>query len=751
MKLHTDRNEVERSNVASESAFRIKTTAKAFDILSSGLYTDRILAVVRELSCNAYDAHVAANNPNPFEIHVPNSLEPWFHVKDMGTGLSDEDVMNLYSTYFDSTKTTSNDYIGALGLGSKSPFSYTKAFEVISRHEHVRRTYSIFINEDGVPTIARLGEFVTDEHNGLEVRITVKKDDFWTFQDKVRQALRWFPIKPTIVGATRFDWPEMPKESLSGKGWAMFDSDFTDNYSKMTAVQGNVAYKVDISNLNLNNADVRLLENCHVVGFFDIGELEVAASREEIRYDDRSKAALIARIKAVRAGILASVEERVKKLEDDGATLWTVMIALDRMGNEMFGHCSLFDEFIKPSKLSAIKWFLECDGSLKIPDLNGHSITGYSLGRGGDPSKTPIKRLTFGSGVNPSIDTVVFYNDMKTGGVSKITHYLRTVPEHNVAIVIRRLEETTLFEKPDPKNPTVMKKIVWTNEQYEEEYEKIVEALGNVVVKFASTDAPVPPRGRNGDYKTLALFQFEKINARRHGKSTIVWGRVPADKLNLDKDSLYFFLRNGSQITVIDAAGNEKDVSWGVTQTEDYLKNAVKIINDAMGTSYTMKNVFAVGSQAAKKIKKLPNWVNLFDALKTQMDQFKPAMSFFRKVANTADTMGIRDCIFQNRSKRAKLIERTEKLNKKSVFKNALMPLIEDIQKYETLHHTCQFLQNVDVDLGTKIFDNVDTKGYYARNAFVDYPMLSFVNQYQYLDSKQLDLFFDYIETIDRS
>src|SRR5271156_6461407 len=140
MKLHTDRNEVERSNVASESSFRIKTTAKAFDILSSGLYTDRVLAVVRELSCNAYDAHVAANNLEPFEIHVPNSLEPWFHVKDFGTGLSDEDVMNLYSTYFESTKTDSNDFIGALGLGSKSPFSYTKAFEVISRFEHVRRT-----------------------------------------------------------------------------------------------------------------------------------------------------------------------------------------------------------------------------------------------------------------------------------------------------------------------------------------------------------------------------------------------------------------------------------------------------------------------------------------------------------------------------------------------------------------------------------------------------------------------------------
>ena len=67
MKLHHERSNVERSGVNAETAFQIKTTAKAFDILSSGLYTDNILAIVRELSCNAYDAHVAAGTEDkPF-------------------------------------------------------------------------------------------------------------------------------------------------------------------------------------------------------------------------------------------------------------------------------------------------------------------------------------------------------------------------------------------------------------------------------------------------------------------------------------------------------------------------------------------------------------------------------------------------------------------------------------------------------------------------------------------------------------
>lgn len=175
MKLHTERETVERGGVSAETAFTIKTTAKAFDILSSGLYTDNITAIIRELSCNAADAHKLADNEDtPFEVHLPSKLEPWFHVRDYGTGLSDEQIRGelipvmhetedgdvvqdvdengelrftraggLYTTYFDSTKTDSNDFIGALGLGSKSPFSYTNAFEVISRFEGKRRVYSI--------------------------------------------------------------------------------------------------------------------------------------------------------------------------------------------------------------------------------------------------------------------------------------------------------------------------------------------------------------------------------------------------------------------------------------------------------------------------------------------------------------------------------------------------------------------------------------------------------------------------------
>ena len=68
------------------SAFTIAATGKAFKILSDGLYSDKIRAIIRELSCNARDSHVAAGNAAPWSIHLPNMDEPWFSVEDFGTG-----------------------------------------------------------------------------------------------------------------------------------------------------------------------------------------------------------------------------------------------------------------------------------------------------------------------------------------------------------------------------------------------------------------------------------------------------------------------------------------------------------------------------------------------------------------------------------------------------------------------------------------------------------------------------------------
>ena len=54
--------------------FRIMADKDSFLALSSKLYSDPVRAVIRELGCNAYDAHVAVGKKDvPFEVFLPTA------------------------------------------------------------------------------------------------------------------------------------------------------------------------------------------------------------------------------------------------------------------------------------------------------------------------------------------------------------------------------------------------------------------------------------------------------------------------------------------------------------------------------------------------------------------------------------------------------------------------------------------------------------------------------------------------------
>ena len=132
MKLADRTLEIHSSGIKSANQFSISQNAKMYKILSDSLYSDKIMAVIRELSTNAYDAHIAAKNKNSFKVTLPTQTNPSFKVRDFGTGLSQTDMEELYTTYGASNKNDSNDFVGCLGLGSKSPFAYTKSFSSVS-------------------------------------------------------------------------------------------------------------------------------------------------------------------------------------------------------------------------------------------------------------------------------------------------------------------------------------------------------------------------------------------------------------------------------------------------------------------------------------------------------------------------------------------------------------------------------------------------------------------------------------------
>ena len=95
--------------------FGISTSAEFFNILSSTLYKDQILAVVREVLCNAWDAHIEAGcTDRAVQITLTNDT---FTIKDFGKGIHHDDMGLIYGTYGNSTKKNDGNQTGGFGLG----------------------------------------------------------------------------------------------------------------------------------------------------------------------------------------------------------------------------------------------------------------------------------------------------------------------------------------------------------------------------------------------------------------------------------------------------------------------------------------------------------------------------------------------------------------------------------------------------------------------------------------------------------
>lgn len=307
-------NEAVVSNVGEIGEFRIRNSAKAFNILSSGLYANKIKAVIRELSCNALDSHVAAGNNKPIDVHIPTYLEPYFSVRDYGTGLDHDQVTNIYTTYFESTKTNSNSFIGALGLGSKSPFSYTENFTVTAIKDGTKRIYTAFINDQGVPSIALMDTEQTDEHNGVEIRFAVEnQNDFHKFDNEANNVFRWFKEQPNFTGkSVNVTKPEYETENLIPGVHVRKGGSYNP-----IAIMGNIAYPVEIPQADKVLGELKALLPCGLVMEFGIGELDFQASREGLSYIPQTIEAIKNKLKLVNERLSVFVAEEADKIENE--------------------------------------------------------------------------------------------------------------------------------------------------------------------------------------------------------------------------------------------------------------------------------------------------------------------------------------------------------------------------------------------------------------------------------------------------
>lgn len=312
MIITDEKQQVLVAGAQSVDAFTIKASAKAFQILSSNLYSNPLGSMIRELSTNAYDAHVMVGKADePFHLTLPNSLEPSFKIRDFGPGLSHNDIMNIYTTFFESTKTNSNDVVGCLGLGSKSPFGVADNFTVTSFFQGEKTIYSAFLNEDRIPSIALFHKEPTDEPNGLEIEVAINADDFRVFNREVNSQLKYFKTKPIVFGNSNFEWNVDEEYLYSGSNWKMVKGGGSPR-----VVQGQIQYPINVRNMGKEYDEapdvVRELLNKSVLFEVNIGDVNIAPSREALSYDAKTNQNIIKAAEKILEELPVQIAEAIQ-------------------------------------------------------------------------------------------------------------------------------------------------------------------------------------------------------------------------------------------------------------------------------------------------------------------------------------------------------------------------------------------------------------------------------------------------------
>lgn len=340
---------VELHNVQqSSSGFQIAMNAKAFRVLSSTIYQDKIGSIVRELSANAMDAHVMAGVDRPFRIHFPDQFEPHFEVQDYGTGIAPDKIHSVFTVYFNSTKDQSNDVIGAFGLGSKTPFSYTDQFTVTNRYNGKQYIYSAFVAADGQPSLVLLDESDTIECNGLCISMSVKAEDYRKFAEAAKVQLRFLENQPVYENAPYgFEVVNPFKDAeilAQAQGFVLARNDQTVNFAY--AVQGQIGYAIDTDKLDITHPSIKFLK--HLLEFssiridFNIGEIGVTASREAVEYTPETVKVIRDKIAAIQSDLILSYQQRIQQQ----ATNWDIAVEANSM--DMFSIGAGFNAYFKP-------------------------------------------------------------------------------------------------------------------------------------------------------------------------------------------------------------------------------------------------------------------------------------------------------------------------------------------------------------------------------------------------------------------
>ncbi|RWJ03429.1 ATP-binding protein [Mesorhizobium sp.] len=300
---------------AKAKAFFMSDSAEFFTILSDTLYRDKKLAVVREVVCNAWDAHIMVGKTSlPIEISL---TEEELIIKDFGPGIADAKMHPTYCGYGVSTKVKDDTQTGGFGLGCKAPFAYSDHFTVTSCHEGWRSVYAISrggVDTDGKPGLIRMVKVASDE-TGITVSIPVKdRNDRIEFERLIKRVVRQGGIKAKLNDV---ELPTYDLAAIDKTGYGLV-FDHTLSESSVYVRYGAVLYPLTTEDPTLSAMTKTFSSGTDMTLILSAppGSVGVTPSREALSYSERTVATLKGMLERVTKEITANKEKAVRVLAD---------------------------------------------------------------------------------------------------------------------------------------------------------------------------------------------------------------------------------------------------------------------------------------------------------------------------------------------------------------------------------------------------------------------------------------------------
>ncbi len=376
-----------------ESKFTIKADGKVFKNLISSIYSDPVRAVIRENCANALDSHrMAGREDRPFEVTLPTVFQSNLIIRDFGTGMSREFLETKYTVAFYSSKDQSNKCVGAIGIGRMSLLSICQSYIATSFQNGIKRTYTVYYSEDGVPSIAFLTEEETDEPDGFCLDAAIDASRVTEFQSKAQEALSCYKVKPIIHNGDPIkDVPfNFVLESKEAGKWGV-----TGDHKSYCIMD---VYKYPLNADSIPGLDIEMADliRCGLIMNFDLGELNTATSREQLEYNKTT----INTLKARLAEVVAELKEQIVK-DFESKTLF-----------DKISFCNSL--FAYNGRLASIKSFASAiRKNVNIPDefdFSDFTVRQFYLRWMGDSKPTEDNHCS----IAPADNLVFFYTDKKS-------------------------------------------------------------------------------------------------------------------------------------------------------------------------------------------------------------------------------------------------------------------------------------------------------------------------------------------------